>query len=129
MHKLLQAAVIPVLLLFLAGTAGADGDSVAIRLNNDGTDDVLVTVYDMNADPPGAVIVRQRINGFAWIPISVTAGAGGTGHIRWTATSALPGQHLCGHEGSRGLANDASVRVFADSQCAAGAGRAPPRMP
>lgn len=129
MRKLHRAAVIPGLLLLLAAGAGADGDSVVIRISNDGTDDILVTVYDMNADPPGAVIVRQRINGFAWIPISVTAGAGGTGHIRWTATSALPGPHRCGHDGSRGLGNDDSVRVFADSQCAAGVGRAPPRTP
>jgi len=111
MRKLGQPAVIlGFLLALLAGTtAVGDDDMVSLRISNDDTDDILVTVYDMNAEPPGAVIVRQRINGFAWIPVSVTAGAGGTGHIRWTATSAVPGPRRCGHHGNRGLQPDLAV--------------------
>ena len=120
MRKMGQAAVIFGLLLTMLVSATAVGDDmVEIRISNDGTDDILVNVYDMNAEPPGAVIVRQRINGFAWIPVSVTADAAGTGHIRWTATSAEAGLRRCGHHGNRGLENDDSVRVFADSPCVA----------
>src|SRR3984893_19122640 len=102
MRKLCQPAVIlGVLLTLSAGATAAGDDMVAIKVSNDGTDDILVTVYDMNAEPPGAVVVRQRINGFAWIPVSVTTDSLGTGHVRWTATSAAPGQRLCGHHGDR----------------------------
>ena len=59
MRKLCQSAGILGLLLTLSAGATAVGDDmVAIKLSNDGTDDILVTVYDMNAAPPGAVIVR-----------------------------------------------------------------------
>src|SRR5882724_7919990 len=76
MRKLGQPAVILGLLLtMLVGATAAGDDMVALRISNDGTDPVLVTIYDMNAQPPGAVVVRQTINGFAWIPVSVTADA------------------------------------------------------
>jgi hypothetical protein len=119
MRKLGQPAVILGLLMtLLVGATAVGDDMVAIRVANDDADDILVTVYDMNAEPPTAVVVRQRINGFAWIPVSVTAGDAGTGHIRWTATSAAAPRR-CGHHGNRGLGNDDSVRVFADSSCSA----------
>ena len=130
MHKLGQSAVILGLLLTLSAGATAVGDDmVALKISNDGTDDVLVTVYDMNAEPPGAVIVRQRISGFAWIPVSVTAGRAGIGHIRWTATSAAAGRHQCGQRDTRGLGNDDAVPVFADSPCVARASRPAPATP
>ena len=127
MRKLCQSAGILGLLLTLSAGATAVGDDmVAVKLSNDGTDDILVTVYDMNAAPPGAVVVRQRISGFAWIPVSVTAGRAGFGHIQWTATSAAAGQHRCAQRDTRGLGNDDSVAVFADSPCVARASRPPP---
>jgi hypothetical protein len=130
MRKLGRPAVILSIFLTMAVSATAVGDDMlALRISNDGADDILVTVYDMNAEPPGAVVVRQRINGFAWIPVSVTTDATGAGHVRWTATSAAAGQRLCGHRGDRGLGNDDSVRVFADSPCAARASPPPPRTP
>jgi hypothetical protein len=119
------AAILGLLLAVSVGGALGGEDRVAIRISNESTDDIVVTVYDMNATPPEAVVLRQRINGFAWIPASVTAGATGTGHVRWTATSAgaygAAGAERprCGHYDKRGLANDESVGVFANSGCAA----------
>jgi hypothetical protein len=119
MRKFGQPTVIlGFLLTLLVGATAVGDDMVAIKITNDDADDILVTVYDMNTEPPAAVVFRQRINGFAWIPVSVTAGEAGTGHIRWTATSAA-GLRRCGHHGNRELGNDDSVRVFADSSCAA----------
>jgi hypothetical protein len=129
MRKLSQPAVILGFLLALAGATAVGDDMVALKISNDDTDDVLVTVYDMNAEPPGAVIVRQRISGFAWIPVSVTAGRAGFGHIRWTATSAVSGQRRCGQSDTRGLGNDDSVSVFANSPCVARGSRPPPGTP
>jgi len=102
--------------MLLTAAARAD-DAVSLRIYNDGADNMVVTVYDMNAQPPGAVLASQRINGFAWIPVSVTAGAVGNGHIMWIARTADASFHRCGHQEMRGLTNDDSVRVFADSQC------------
>jgi hypothetical protein len=104
-------------LTLLFTTAAVADDTVSIRIYNDGSDDIVVTVYDMNAQPPGAVLASQRIMGFAWIPVSVTAGAVGNGHVRWSARTADASFHRCGHQERRGLANDDSVRVFADSTC------------
>ena len=105
------------MLMLLPTTAALADDSVTIRIYNDGADNMVVTVYDMNAQPPGAVLASQRINGFAWIPVSVTAGAVGNGHIMWIARTAGASFHRCGHQEMRGLANDDSVRIFADSKC------------
>ena len=104
-------------LTLLGTTAAVADDTVSLRIYNDGADDIVVTVYDMNAQPPGAVLASQRINGFAWIPVSVTAGAVGNGHVTWSARTADASFHRCGHQERRGLANEDSVRVFADSSC------------
>jgi hypothetical protein len=104
-------------LSLLVTTAAVADDTVSIRIYNDGSDDIVVTVYDMNAQPPGAVLASQRINGFAWIPVSVTAGAVGNGHVMWSARTGSANSHRCGHQERRGLANDDSVRVFTDSRC------------
>src|ERR1700676_5286031 len=104
-------------MMLLVSAAAVANDTVAIRLYNDDADDIVVTVYDMNAQPPGVLLATKRINGFAWIPIAVTAGAVGNGHVQWIARTAGPSSHRCGHQDRRGLANDDSVRVFADSTC------------
>ena len=109
--------LVSLLMMLLLTTAALADDTVTIRIYNDGADNMVVTVYDMNAQPPGAVLASQRINGFAWIPVSVTAGAVGNGHIMWTARTAGASFHKCGQQVKRGLANDDSVRVFADSKC------------
>jgi hypothetical protein len=109
--------LVSLLMMLLLTTAALADDTVTIRIYNDDADNMVVTVYDMNAQPPGAVLASQRINGFAWIPVSVTAGAVGNGHIMWTARTAGASFHKCGQQEMRGLANDESVRVFADSKC------------
>jgi hypothetical protein len=103
-------------LMLLAATA-AIGDTLTIKVFNDGADAIVATVYDMNAQPPGTVILDQRIEGFAWIPVLVTAGAAGNAHVRWTARTADASFRRCGHHERRGLANDATVHISANSRC------------
>jgi hypothetical protein len=105
------------LALMLFTTTTAIGDMVTIKIRNDGSDDIVATVYDMNARPPGVAIANQRINGFAWIPVLVTAGNSGNAHVRWIATAGDASSRRCGQQDRRHLANDASVRVFANSRC------------
>ena len=104
-------------LMLLASAEAVADDSVMIRIYNDDADDILLSVYDMNAQPPEAVIANQRINGFAWIPILVAAGAAGKGHLKWVARTVDPSFHRCGYEEMHGLENDALVSVSVDSSC------------
>jgi hypothetical protein len=112
-----QSVGIAGLVLTLLAASAAFGDTVTIRIFNDGPDDIVATVYDMNAEPPGLAIANQRINGFAWIPVMVTAGPAGNAHVQWVATTADPSFRRCGHQDTRGLADESSVQVFADSLC------------
>jgi hypothetical protein len=101
----------------LTGGAALADDGVPIKITNDGTTDILVTVYDMNTVPHRIVVSGQRINGFSTVPISVTAGPDGMGHVSWTATSVDHETRLCGHENALDLGNDALVNVHADTNC------------
>jgi hypothetical protein len=103
-------------LMLLTATA-AIGDTLTIRVLNDSSDAIYATIYDMDAEPPGAAIVNQRIDGFAWIPVLVTAGAAGNAHVSWIARTADPSFRRCGHQERRGLADDATMHVSANSQC------------
>jgi hypothetical protein len=98
-------------------TTTAIGDALTIRICNDGAEEILATVYDMNAQPPGAALRNYRINGFAWIPVLVTADAAGKAHVRWSATTADRSFRRCGHHDNASLVDDASVRVHANSGC------------
>jgi hypothetical protein len=107
--------------LMLLGTAPTFGDdTLDIRVYNDTAEEIVVTVYDMNAMPPGPVLLRQTIDGFAWIPALITPGFGGNGHVRWIAETAGTSFHRCGHRERRGLTDDAMLHVFTDSECAGG---------
>jgi len=105
-----------VLMLFVSTTVVAD-DPVMIRIYNDDADVIVVSVYDMNAQPPGEVISNQRVSGFAWIPISLSAGAAGKGHLKWIARTVDPSFLRCGYREMHGVANDAMVYISANSNC------------
>jgi hypothetical protein len=102
--------------LLMAGTARG-GYGVAVKITNDDTDDILVTVYDMNASPQ-QVVLSERINGFASVPISVAGDDTGQATLAWTATTIDPVFKKCGHATSV-VGNSASVKVHADSSCSA----------
>jgi hypothetical protein len=102
----------------LLGTTSSFGDAtVDLRVYNDTAEEIVVTLYDMNATPREPVLVRQIIEGFAWFPASVTPGIEGDGYVSWSAETAGTSFHRCGHREKRGLASDAVVRVFTDSSC------------
>jgi hypothetical protein len=109
--------ILGVSLILLTGAEAVADDPVMIRIYNDDAESIDLSVYDLNAQPPDAAIVNQRVNGFAWIPISVIAGAVGKGHVKWIARTVDPSFHRCGSEEVRGVANDSVVYVYADSSC------------
>jgi hypothetical protein len=111
------ASILSLSLMLLVSAAAVADDPVMIRIDNDSADDIVVTVYDMNAQPTQAVIANQRINGFSWIPISVTAGAMGKGHVKWMARTIDPSFRRCGYQEIHGVANDALMYVSVNSSC------------
>jgi hypothetical protein len=115
MHTSSKAVIL--LALSLMSAAVVADDPVTIRIYNDDAADIVVSVYDLNAQPPQAVIANQTINGFAWIPASVIAGAAGRGHLKWIARTVDPGFERCGHREMHGVENDALVDISVDSSC------------
>jgi hypothetical protein len=109
--------ILGVSLILLAGAEAVADDPLMIRIYNDDAESIDLSVYDLNAQSPDAAIVNQRVSGFAWIPISVTAGTVGKGHVKWTVRTVDPSFHRCGSQEVRGVPNDSFVYVFADSSC------------
>jgi len=111
----LVLAAVPVLMM----GAAFGGEGVQVRITNDGTQDVVVTVYDMNARPQRILLQNARINGFTSVPISAIADAAGRANLSWTATSTDAASPKCGHDSPLSVGNDAAVNVHADSNCSA----------
>ena len=119
-HRTELMRILGIALALLATFDALGDDMMNIRVYNDTSDEIVVTIYDMNATPPGPVLMRQIIDGFAWIPVSVTPGLQGNGHVRWSAETTGTSFHRCGHAERRRLANDAMLHVFTDSDCVKG---------
>ena len=105
------------LALTLTGSTTFGDDQLDIRIYNDTADDIVVTVYDMNAGSPRPVLARQVIDGFAWLTTSVTPSIGSDGRVRWIAQTIGTAFHRCGYGESGGLRTHAMVKVSTDSRC------------
>jgi hypothetical protein len=124
MNGHIKTALILALPLLTIGTA-LGGEGVQVKITNDGTQDIVVTVYDMNAKPRAILLQNARINGFTSVPVSAIADATGHANLSWTASSTDETSAKCGHDDTSGLRNDSAVNVHADSSCselAAGTG-------
>jgi hypothetical protein len=115
MRRNLKAALI-LGCLPLVGTA-LGGEGVQVKITNDGTQDIVVTVYDMNATPQRPVLQNARINGFTSATINAIGDATGRANLSWTATSTDSNSPKCGHADTTGIGNDSAVSVHADSSC------------
>jgi hypothetical protein len=112
MKAVLLLSVMPV---FYAATVQAD-PGVDVKITNDGTEVIMVTVYDISSNPSRLVLANQRINGFSSVPVSVIADASGRAKLKWTAIGTDPTFPRCGHSHAS-AGNDDSVNVHADSAC------------
>jgi hypothetical protein len=100
----------------LLAAAALGGEGIQVRITNDGTQDVVVTVYDMNANPEWPVLENARLNGFTSVPISLIGDATGRARLAWTATSSDGVSRKCGHDDAN-VGDDSAVNVHADSNC------------
>ena len=114
-NQVKAALMLSGLSLFWAGAAISD-DGVDVKITNDGTEDILVTVYDMNSGRGRVVLTNARINGFTSVPVSLVADSTGRANLRWTATNTDHTFPKCGHANTT-VGNADSVNVHADSSC------------
>ncbi len=111
------AIIIGCLPLFCAGVA-MGGEGVQVKITNDGTEDIVVTVYDMNTEPHRVILENARINGFTSLPINVIGDSTGRANLSWTATSIDKDMRQCGHD-EVAVSDEAALNVHADSNCSA----------
>ena len=105
--------------LFFCGSAAVSGgDGLTITINNDSTNNLLVTVYDRNANPPLKVLAGKIIYGSASISVAISPDDSGKGHVSWTATTVDHDMRRCGHNDKPNLNDGDIVRVHADGDCA-----------
>jgi len=119
MHRTLGLALLLSVAPLVLLSAPALGDGVVVNITNDGTVDIVVTVYDMSLGSR-AQILSQRVNGFTTIPVTISQDATGLANLAWTAVTVDPNDRKCGHADRLGLGNSATVKVHADTQCSAG---------
>jgi len=104
----------------ILGSAALGDNGMTIIINNNTTKNLLVTVYDLNANPPQKVASSATLNGFASISVMVSADDSGQGHVSWTATTVDRDMRMCGNHDNPGVNDGDTVRVFADSSCTGG---------
>lgn len=115
-RKFIAALIVTAIPVLLTGTA-LGGEGVQVKILNDGTQDIVVTVYDMNVRPERVVLENAHINGFTSVPINAIADAMGKARISWTATSTDGTSRKCGHDDTVSVNNDGSVTVHAEGSC------------
>jgi hypothetical protein len=103
--------------LLLAGAAAFGGEGVQVKVTNDGTQDIVVTVYDMSSRTPRVVLENARINGFTSVPINALTDATGRANLSWRATSADRNSPACGHDDGVEINDSSALNVHADSSC------------
>ena len=92
MHRALLLSCLP--LLLSSGTALGGLGGVDVKITNDSTEDIVVTVYDTSREPHGVVISHERINGFTTILVSLMADETGRANLSWTAVTADPNRNF-----------------------------------
>ena len=117
MRRRVMAALLACFALHVGGVA-LGGEGVQVKIMNDGTEDVVVTVYDMNTQPQRVVLTNAHINGFTSVSVSLVGDESGRAKLSWTATSTDGVNRKCGHA-SASAGNDDTVNVHADSICGA----------
>jgi hypothetical protein len=110
--------IILVALICLSNSAGVfAGDGLTITINNDSSDNILVTVYDQGSQPPRKILAGTAVYGSASLTVSIAVGSRGRGHLSWTAVSMDPDMRKCGHGDNAHLNDGDTVTVHADDDC------------
>ena len=105
------------MLLVLISASAFGGGGLIVTIANNTTENLLVTVYDLNTSPVKRVMSDQTINGFASLPVTIAADDSGEGHLSWTATTVGRDMRMCEHNDTANLNDSDTVNVSADAEC------------
>jgi hypothetical protein len=111
------ALVCSILSLGSLSVFGQGDGGIMLTINNNTSDNLLVTIYDMGVSPRQTILPNRPIYGNASITVSISEDASGSGHVLWTAMSQDPDMRKCGHEDKANLKNEDTVSVYADGEC------------
>ncbi len=114
-----QAAALVCSILSLGSLSvfGQTDGGIVLTIDNNTSDNLLVTIYDMGVSPRQTILSNRQIYGNASITVSISADASGSGRVLWTAMSLDPDMRMCGHEDKTNLKNGDTVSVYADGDC------------
>lgn len=112
-----NASTLGLMCFLLCASAALGSDGIAVKVTNDTSASIVVTVIDMNPNPEREVISSETVYGFASLSIRISPNASGYGHIRWTAASGGTGSRTCGHQERDQLSADSIVHVSANDSC------------
>ena len=114
-----QAAALVCVIVWLGSPSvfGQEDGGFMLTINNNSSDNLLVSVYDMSVSPRQTVLSNRAIYGNASVTVSVSQDASGKGHVWWTAMSVDPDMRMCGKGDKAGLNNGDTVNVYADGDC------------
>jgi hypothetical protein len=101
----------------ICSSASVGDDILTITINNNTSDNLLVTVYDQNTSPAQRVLSTTPIYGNASIAVAISPDGAGKGHLSWTAMTIDHDMRQCGHNDKAGLNDGDIVNVQADSDC------------
>jgi hypothetical protein len=116
-HHHQSASLLGLTCLLLGAGMAVGGDGIAVKVTNDTSSSVVVTVIDMNSNPELSIISNETIYGFASRSIRITPDSSGNGHIRWTAISGDAGSRTCGRKERDQLNSETVVHVSANNSC------------
>jgi hypothetical protein len=103
--------------LLLVGASAVGSDGVEVNITNDGTEDIEVTVYDLNVGPNAVILSHARINGFTKVPVTVAPGETGMANLSWRAVTADANNRKCGRADGVRVSDSSLLKVHADSSC------------
>jgi hypothetical protein len=107
---LIILASLPVVMALVA-------DGVQVKISNETTQDLIVTVHDLSVQPPKVLLQNARLNGFTSVLVNAIGDAMGRANLSWSAINSDALSPKCGHAEVRGLPNNSTTTVQADSIC------------
>jgi hypothetical protein len=117
MHAVARANVKTAGLAVFFWSGLAFGDGLTISIDNNTTNDLRVTVYDLSSHPAQLVLSGEKINSFASVSITINTDESGVGRLSWTATTLDRDSRTCGHRVKTKLNDRDTVHVYANSEC------------
>jgi hypothetical protein len=112
-------AAVAYALLAFGSLSASGGSGMTVAIDNDTSNDLLVTVYDLNTRSVQKILSSERISSFASISVTLNPDEAGRGRLSWSATGTDASSRACGHIDSIALNDGDTVHVYANSPCSA----------